>query len=48
MGNITIGNYENPEAVGYRGWISGDDWIVFVKLDGTASLFELGDDGGVK
>ncbi len=50
MQNIHVSRYSNPESVGYQGTVEPEDrsWIVFVKLDGSPSLWrrtesELGD-----
>ena len=34
MNRVTVGRYENPESVGFNGWIETDDWIVWESLDG--------------
>ena len=41
MDNIKVNRYNNPEQVGYRGWIEPEDksWIVFIPLSGKPSLF---------
>lgn len=41
MQNVTVHRYQNPEAVGWQGYIEPADrsWIVFVALDGTPVLF---------
>jgi hypothetical protein len=41
MSNITVGRYDDPESVGYQGWIEPEDrtWIAFVRNDGTPQVF---------
>ena len=41
MGNITVGRYDDPESVGYQGWLEPDDrsWIAFVANDGKPVMF---------
>ena len=41
MGNITVGRYGDPPAVGWKGWIEPDDqtWIAFVDLRGQPVFF---------
>lgn len=34
MLKIEVGNYGQPEAVGYRGWVVFDKAIVFERIDG--------------
>lgn len=46
--NIEVGRYEQPEAVGYQGWIEPADrsWIVFIDLDGKPVVFDSRTDSG--
>jgi hypothetical protein len=39
---MNTGTYQNPQAVGYLGWVEPADrsWIVFVALDGTPVRFD--------
>lgn len=41
MVNIVVGRYENPEHVGWQGWVEDRDrtWILFIHLDGHPVLF---------
>lgn len=41
MGNITVGRYDDPDAVGYAGWLEPEDkqWIMFVDTDGVPVVF---------
>ena len=39
--NITVGRYDDPESVGYAGWVEPSDrsWIAFVRNDGSAQFY---------
>ena len=41
MGNIEVGRYDDPQSVGYAGWIEPSDrtWIAFIGNDGKAVFF---------
>ncbi len=41
MGNITVTRYQNPEEVGWQGYMEPDDrsWIAFVGNDGRPVFF---------
>jgi len=41
MGNIKVGRYDNPSAVGWSGWIEDEErtWIAFIGLDGRPVFF---------
>lgn len=41
MCNISVGRYDQPDQVGYQGWIGPDDrsWIAFVDLNGGPVFF---------
>ena len=41
MCNIEIGRSDEPESVGYAGWVEPGDrtWIAFVRTDGSAQFF---------
>lgn len=41
VSNITVGRYDDPQSVGYQGWIEPDDksWIMFVANDGRPVAF---------
>lgn len=50
MQKIKIERYDNPEAVGYQGYVEPEDrsWILYVELDGTPLFYaHRADDGGV-
>lgn len=41
MGNITVGRYSDPAAVGYLGWPEPEDktWIMFIDRHNTPAVF---------
>lgn len=41
MDGIRIEEYQNPDCVGFLGWIEPDDksWILFVRNDGQPLFF---------
>lgn len=50
MQNITVTRYENPQAVGYAGYLEPADkaWIAFIDLKGAPTFFlERDATGGV-
>ncbi len=48
MNRVEVGRYEQPENVGYKGWVCTDAWIVWEALDGTLAIARRGDDGSVE
>jgi hypothetical protein len=51
MSNIEVGRYDDPESVGWQGWVQPEDrsWILYVKTDGSVTAFLNRDpDGAVK
>lgn len=38
MPRVKIGRYNNPEEVGYQGWIETDEWIIWIGLDGNLTV----------
>lgn len=48
MQRIEVGRYDAPEEVGFSGWISTDDWIIFQSIDDQLWVYNgLDEDGGV-
>lgn len=45
---VSVGRYEQPDEVGWRGWVEPEDksWIVFVPVDGPPLLFSQRDSSG--
>ena len=41
MDNIVVGRYDDPEAVGYAGWIEPESksWIAFIDIKGSPVFF---------
>jgi len=49
MNVVEVGRYGNPEAVGFTGWVSTRDWIVFEDRKGSLYVYNGRDEnGGVK
>jgi hypothetical protein len=49
MQNITIGRYDNPEAVGgWVGWVEPADksWILFIASDGSTKYYAAREENG--
>jgi hypothetical protein len=48
MQNIQVGRYDNPQAVGYAGWIQPKDrsWIAFIDMRGRATFYLERDETG--
>lgn len=46
--NIEVGRYEQPEQVGFAGWIEPEDrsWIIFINLAGQPVLFGQREESG--
>ncbi len=50
MTNIKVGRYQDPQAVGYAGWIEDEEktWIAFIDLEGKPTFWlNREDKGGV-
>ncbi len=41
MSSIRVGRYQNPQSVGWAGWIEPEDlsWIAFIDLKGAPTFF---------
>jgi len=44
MSNVNVGRYENPEQIGYRGWIKIDSHIIFTNLDNSLTYYNTEND----
>lgn len=39
MSRVEVGRYDDPDVIGFKGWVGSDDWILFEKNDGSILLF---------
>lgn len=48
MGNIKVGRYAEPNAVGYAGWIEDEakTWVAFIDLEGHPTFWLHRDENG--
>ncbi len=47
MPRIEVGRYDDPDSVGYTGWVCTADWVLFERNDGKVLIGRRDTSGAV-